>query len=249
MTGVLELPGTVLAAMDAGLVMLPDLARIVLWGVLAGVLSMAIYRRTSPQQRLVAVRAELTVAQRALAGYDGPLAGLWPLMRRQFRLALRQLGLSLWPSLLSGLPIILAWPGLAQRFDHELPAPGAPVRVLVEPASLAQRGLRWLPADVAVGVDGSATVSWTNEPLRLVDREQRELARLAPSLPVATRPGRWDWLYGASVATLPADGAVEAVYADLPARQFVSHMPGWQAWFILAVIATSLLCRRLWRLQ
>lgn len=255
MSGLLELPGTILASIDTAFAgVLPDIARIVLWGALAGVLSMAIYRRTSPQRRLVAVRGELAVAQRALAGYDGPLSGLWPLMRRQFRLALRQLGLSLGPSLLSGLPIILAWPGLAQRFDHVPPAAGAPVRVLVEPASLAQRDLRWLPADIAVGSDGSATVPWTRDALRLVDREQRELARLPTSgIPVAARPGRWDWLFGASVATLPAGGPVEVVRADLEPRRFVPHVPGWlsgwEAWFIVAVVAASLACRRLWRLQ
>lgn len=255
MIGLLELPGAALASVDAALAgVLPDVARIVLWGALAGVISMAIYRRTSPQQRLIAVRGELAVAQRALAGYDGPLPGLWPLMRRQFRLALRQMGLSLGPSLLSGLPIILAWPGLAQQFDHVPPEPGSPVRVLIEPANLAQRDLRWLPADVAVGSDGSAAVPWSGGALRLVDREQRELALLPTSgIPVAARPSRWDWLFGASVATLPADGPVEVVHADLEPRRFLPRVPGWlagwEAWFIAAVLAASLACRRLWRLQ
>lgn len=116
--GILDLPGAGVAAIDATVSgVVPDLLRLLLWGALGGIVSMAIYGWTSPQSRLVVVRRDLAEAQRALSAYDGPLAGLWPLMGRQLGLAFRQLGLALGPSVLASLPIVFAWPGLAQRYD------------------------------------------------------------------------------------------------------------------------------------
>lgn len=251
--GLLEMPGVLLAAVDALLPQaVPDALRVLVWGALAGVAGMVLYRWVSPQQRLAAVRAELTVAQRALMDYDGDFAGLRPRLQRQFALALRQLVLTLGPSLLAGLPVILLWSWMAQRFDHVPPAAGEPVPLRVEPV---QPGLRWMPRQLVPDAQGQVLLPWPapGEAAQLLDGQGRELVRIdANTPPLLLQPGSWDWLFGREQARLTPGGALQAVHVQLAPRRFLPGLPnwlaGWEALFLAATIATSLFFRWRWRL-
>lgn len=257
MIGVLEMPGVVFGVIDGVMPdAVPDGLRVVLWGLLAGVAGMLVYRRCSPQARLLALRRELAAAQSALMDYDGPPSGLWPLLRRQLGLALGQMRLSLVPSLLAGLPVILMWTWLMQRFDTVPPVPDTPLRVWIEPAGALAPGLRWMPGHLPLDADGVAWLPWpqAGETLRLLDDSGRELARIGATSPrLGLRPGHWDWLLGKASALLPADGPLDALHVDQQPRRFLPYLPnwlaGWEALFIAATLAASLLCKWRWRLQ
>lgn len=257
MIGLLEMPGVVLGVVDGVMPhWLHDGLRVVLWGLLAGVAGMLIYRRCSPQAKLLALRRDLSAAQAALMDYDGAPAGLWPLLRRQLGLALRQMGLSLGPSLLAGLPVILMWTWLAQRFDSVPPEPGTPLRVWIEPAAAPAPGLRWMPGHLPLDAQGVAWLPWprAGENLRLLDDGGRELARIGATTPrLGLRPGEWDWLFGKTSSVLPADGPLLALHIDQVPRRFLPRLPdwlaGWEALFIAATLLASLLCKWRWRLQ
>lgn len=253
MIGLLDGPALALAFIDARIEFIPAPLRVLLWGALAGLLSMAIYRRYSPQQRLAALKPDLAEAQRALAAYDGPLDGVWPLMRRQFRLAFAQLGLVLGPSLLAGLPVILMWGGLALRFDTLPPVPGARVTLRLEPPPAP--GLYWQPGGAAPDANGSAEIAWPSpdRPLRLVDTQRRvQLEVSATTQGLTLRPNAWDWL-SAIHSTLPPDQPITALHATLPPRRFLPGLPewlaGWETLFIAATITISLFCKRRWKIQ
>lgn len=251
--GLLEMPGVLLGAIDALLPRaVPDALRVLAWGTLAGVAGMALYRMVSPQQRLAAVRADLALAQRALMDYDGDFAGLRPRLQRQFALALRQLLLTLGPSLLAGLPVILMWTWMMQRFDHVPPAAGDTVSVRVEPL---QPGLRWLPQQLQPDAQGRVQLPWPapGEAAQLQVESGGELARIDATTPaLLLQPGDWDWLFGRQQARLAAGGVLQAVQVELPPRRFLPGLPGWLAgWetlFIAATIAVSLWLRWRWRL-
>lgn len=251
--GLLEMPGVLLGPVDVLLARaLPDALRVLVWGALAGVAGMALYRWVSPQQRLAAVRAELAVAQRALMDFDGDFAGLWPRLQRQFALALRQLLLTLGPSLLAGLPVILMWTWMMQRFDHVPPATGEPVCVRVEPV---RTGLRWMPQQLVPDAQGRVQLPWpaTGEAALLLDEHGRELARVDATTPsLLLQPGGWDWLFGRDQARLPPGGELQAVHVELAPRRFIPGLPawlaGWETLYIAATIAASLLLRWRWRL-
>lgn len=251
--GLLEMPGLLLGGVDALLPRaVPDALRVLAWGVLAGVAGMALYRLVSPQQRLADVRAELAAAQRALMDYDGDFSGLWPRLRRQFGLALRQLLLTLGPSLLAGLPVILMWTWMMQRFDHVPPQAGEPVPVRVEPV---QPGLRWMPSSLQPDAEGRVQLIWPapGAAVQLQDEHGRELARIdATAPPLLLQPGAGDWLFGRGQARLAAGGVLQAVQVELPPRRFLPVLPGWLAgWetlYIAATVAASLFFRWRWRL-
>lgn len=256
MTGLLDHLATATATLDDVLAhALPALARLLLWGLLAGIAGMAIYRRISPQSRLSEVRGELAAVQRQLAGYDGPLSGLPPLMGRQFRLALRQLGMSLGPAMAAGLPVLLLWPMLALRFDFALPPSGTPIAVRIEPATAAQ-GLRWMPGRTEPDAEGMAQLPWPADKaaIRLLDAQGRAAAILeAQAQDIITPPSRWDWLVRGPATPLPSAGPITALHVGLEARRFIPGVPswlgGWETPFLVAVLVSSLACRWRWKLQ
>ena len=254
MTGLLDLPARLLAIVDEPLAaLLPAALRVLLWGALAGVAGMAIYRFLSPQRRLAALRPELRHAQRMLADYDGPLDGLWPLVGRQFRLAFGQLGLVLLPSLLAGLPVILLWTGMALRFDSLPPAAGTPVRVRLEPPPAARHAPHWEPGHLVPDADGAVLLPWPGDgdQVRLIAADGREWLRISHTTRnVSVKPSAWDWL-SASYSTLAADQPVQMLTAELPPRRFLPGLPawlsGWEALFLTATIAASLICKWRWK--
>ncbi|MEQ8966245.1 MAG: hypothetical protein RID91_10500 [Azospirillaceae bacterium] len=111
------------ALADAAMALaLPGLARLLLWGVVAGAASMLLYRAVSPQRRLARTRRAAAAARRRLAGHDGDAATLGRLVRRSLGLSLTHLRLAIGPTMLAGLPVlaVAAWIGQAYA-----PAAGA----------------------------------------------------------------------------------------------------------------------------
>lgn len=93
--------------------------QVVVCAAIAGIVSMLVYRCTSPQQRLKQLESEAVAARRALDDLDGSFADAWPLMRRSLGLALARLRLVLVPSILAGLPVLLPM----ALMEHRLTAP------------------------------------------------------------------------------------------------------------------------------
>jgi hypothetical protein len=255
MTGLLDLPAGLLALVDEPLAaLLPAALRVLLWGALAGIAGMALYRWLSPQSRLAALKPELRAAQRALADYDGPLPGLWPLVGRQFRLAFTQLGLVFLPSLAAGLPVILLWTGMALRFDSLPPAAGTLVQVRIEPPPAAGTMPHWEPGHLAPDADGTTLLPWPGdgEVARLVAADGREWLQVTRTTRgVSVRPGAGDWL-SASHSTLAPGQPVQMLAAELPPRRFLPGLPtwlsGWEALFLAATLTASLVCKWRWKL-
>ena len=128
--GLLDLPAPLFAWIDAGLAQaLPPLGRLALWAVAAAVVSMALYRLLSPQATFALLKDESAAARAALAGYEGPLAGLWPYVGRALAPAGTQLRLALGPALLASLPVLVLMVWLGAHYGHHLPEPGECVTV------------------------------------------------------------------------------------------------------------------------
>jgi hypothetical protein len=86
----------------------PDIVQIVSWAIAAGAASMLLYRCASPQQRLKVLAGEAVATRRALNDFEGDFQDAWPLIRRTLALSFERLRVALFPSLLAGLPVLLA---------------------------------------------------------------------------------------------------------------------------------------------
>jgi hypothetical protein len=96
--------------LDAGCAhVLPAFARLVLYGVTLGALSMLIYWKLSPQRRLAALKHEIGDARRALRAHNGSDGReTLRLSGRAVSLSLRQLLLVAGPTVLAAAPVVLA---------------------------------------------------------------------------------------------------------------------------------------------
>ena len=105
--------GEIFRSVDGSLAWLvSDQLRLVTWASLSGVLSMLLYKFTSPQMRIRELDAEAAAIRKSLAAYDGEFAEALPLIRSNLTVALKRLRAAFAPALLSGLPILLCLIGL-----------------------------------------------------------------------------------------------------------------------------------------
>jgi hypothetical protein len=103
-------------AIDDACAFLPAAARLILYGLLVGILAMLIYRWISPQKKLAALKVQIVEARRAMRSYTGTDAReMLRLSGRSIAPALRQLLLVLVPTLIAAAPVLLImyWLGSA----------------------------------------------------------------------------------------------------------------------------------------
>ena len=254
--GLLDLPVPLFDFVDGLLaaVHLPAIARLLLYGGIGGWLSMLLYRRTSPQQRLAALRAELAAVQATVIRHDGDFGEMQGLIWRQLSLSLRQLGLTLAPALVGALPLLFSVPWISNRFEWIAPVAGVSTRICATPADAA-KSLHWTPP---VAVDGECwNVAWPQpaSPAVLSDAGRRELLALPSPVPAAIvhKFNLLNWLVANPAGYLPDDAAVDAIHIDMPLQTWLPWGPGWaRGWelpFFFAAFAVSIVLKWRWKLH
>jgi hypothetical protein len=255
--GLLDLCGFLLGPVDRLLALLhvPALLRVFSWGAVVGYAGMWIYRRWSPQQRIVELRVELADVQRRLAAYDGEFSGLVPLIRAQFALALRQMRLTAGAAFLAAAPILLVLPWLSNQYDLRFPDSGSPVLICADPTAAAST-LRWSAFDRIADANGCWQIDWpgSGQSLNLQDAGN-VILDLPTAIPVAVVHKRhWlNLLVGNPAGYLPDASAADAIHLNLPAVELLPWGPGWlrgwEAAFFFSALVISLWLRWRWKLS
>ncbi len=256
--GVFDLASPAFAWLD-GLMSgwLPVTIRLIVWAVVAGFVSMALYRLTSNQAKLSAIKAEMAALRQQLAAFDGPFSEMWSLTGRNIALALHQLWVTLVPAVIASVPVIFLLVWVSNTFDATMPKRGQPVAVEAFAADgAAPPPLHWQGKDVAATGDASWTVAWPDAgtPARLVDGDDQVVLTLPTAAPVGVLHQRrwWNVLLGNPAGYLPP-GEVDAVEIGLPTQEYLPFGPAWlRGWiflFFAVVIAVSLALKLLWRLH
>jgi hypothetical protein len=237
--GLFDVPGPVLGWLDGLLeAVAPPVLRLVVWGAVAGILSMWLYRVLSPQARIAHGKAELLAARRSLNAYDGALEGAWPLLRHMLRVAVRQVGRVGGPALLASLPLVclLAW--LSTAYGYSFPPPGDAPSIRTAPVELEAR---W--------IDGRPT-GGQQEPdaprIRVGDSNTPAVAEvpLPEPVPIIHKRQWWNVLLGNPIGYLPRDSAVDVIRVGLPRKEYLSAGPrwvrGWELPFFSVLVVVSL---------
>jgi len=241
--GIFDLPAPLLAWLDAGLGLIaPPTLRLVLWGLIGGVGSMALYWLLSPQDQIAGAKRAAARARQALDAYEGEFADAWPLIRNLLRHALRQLGLVLWPALVASAPAIclLAW--LSSTYEYSYP--GAPDLVGIHTSPEQLQAALLPPA--AASEKGKST------PRIVVADQAGNVVRTIPwAAPITTIDKRhwWNFLIGNPAGYLPDDASIERIQLDLQPNEYLSFGPEWlRAWYgvFFAALLASSLAIKLW---
>jgi hypothetical protein len=231
--------------------LLPDLPRLLLWGLATGAAAMAVYRLTSDQARIRAQQACVRQARAAMLA-AGPDVPLLELSMRNLRASFRLLGMVTLPGLASAVPVLLVLVWLAGAYGFAAPRPGSEVRVSAEPPGVA---LRIEPPSAAATGDGLVLI-WPEDPaaVRLADASGTIVERLPddPPIDVVAKPRWWNQLVGNPAGYLPARAAAEAVRFELPRRELLALGPGWlrgwEAPFIASVLVASIAIKLAFRI-
>lgn len=235
--GLFDYPSPVFAWLDAAMgIAVPPTPRLVLWGVLAGLLSMWLYRLISPQQRIVRAREELAEARLELAEYDGEFSGAWPLMAHLLRVAGAQVGRTAWPAIVASLPLLCLLLWLSTAYGYRFPEPGDVPALTVTPPDLQAT---WVP-EADGRVPGVALSDARGNAITVP---------LSSPVPVLQHHRWWNALIANPAGYLPHGTAAREVDIALPQRVYMPVGPGWmRGWelpFFLSLVLTSLLVKRL----
>lgn len=247
--GLFDLAGPVLSWLDQGLApVMPAAGRLVLWGLVAAILSMALYAMLSPQQRLRRVREEAVEARRALDGYEGSFAGARPLIGAMFATSMKQLGLVLTPAVLASLPLLFMLVWLHGSFAYLLPERPSTVDLHTVPEGYAASVQ---PSQVA----SSAGVVLADAPSLVVrDGRGRVVEERPLNAPVTSlhKERWWNLLIANPLGYLADDSPLEWVEIDLPRREVLPIGPWWlRTWefvFFTTLVAASLAIKFVFRL-
>lgn len=252
--GLFDLPAPLFGLIDGVLAMaLSPLLRLVIWGVLAGWITMLVYRLLSKQERISALKALQKNQQKAIAEFDGEFAQLLPLIRQTLGLGFKQLGLTLGPALLATVPVLFVLIWVAGEFGHTRPAAGSEVVLSVEPAN---SDIHWSPASSARADESGWVVRWPaqGQSLTMSDSHQPLLALpLKNDIPIIHKKRWWNLLVANPLGYLPEEGAVDIVHIGLPEAVIIAAGPAWvRGWmfsFFLAFIVSSIGFKFLLRLD
>jgi hypothetical protein len=213
--------------------------RLVFWAILGSFVSMFLYRLTSRQEALAALKPQMKQAQKALATFDGEIEEILPLVWRSLSLSFRQLGLALGPAVLASIPMIFLLLWISNRYDLVLPSPGATITVTIE--SDANNDLVWQPDTGAKHIEQALwQVTWPDEgeELQLMAQGSTEVLRLPTSelSPVVHKQQWWNALLGNPAGYLDDNQPVEAVFLELPTQTYLPFGPGWvRGWEFLYI--------------
>ena len=204
--------------------------RLAFWALLGSFATMFLYRLSSRQEALSALKPRIKEAQKALATFDGELEEILPLVRRSLGLSARQFGLALGPALLASFPLIFLLLWISNRYDLVLPGPGAAITVRIDTAANSEA--LWIPQASAKPIEQNQwQVSWPNDGdlLQLMVQGNSLVLKLPTTAlsPVVHKHQWWNALIGNPAGYLDDDQPVEAVFLGLPTQAYLPFGPGW----------------------
>jgi uncharacterized membrane protein (DUF106 family) len=218
-------------AIDDFFSFMPEALRLALYGLVVGVVAMLIYRLTSPQKRLKAIKQQMADARAAMRSYTGTDASeMLRLSARAIAPALRQLLYVLGPTILAMLPVLLVVLWLEARYSNQLPNSGDIVNVTVLPSDSP---VFWSVSAVETLSIGHYALRWPSHDARvqlLYPGMKAPLLNLPLDRPMSSIT-KWRWwhrvLDAGEPLELPADAPIESITFDMPARHVWSVGPSW----------------------
>jgi hypothetical protein len=244
--GLFDLPAPLFGAVDGVLALaLPAFIRLLLWGVLAGWITMLAYRRLSNQEKISVLKAQQKVQQKEISEFDGEFEELMPLVRHTLAIGFRQLGLALGPALLATIPVLFVVIWVAGQFGHEAPAAGEKIILTALPAAGPE--MRWDPPERSTSVDGGWELNWpqADQPLRLLQGNEALLTLpLEHNVPVIHQKQWWNVFMANPIGYLPQGLETEVINIELPEQQILAFGPdwmrGWMFSFFLMFLISSI---------
>jgi hypothetical protein len=252
--GLFDLPAPLFDIIDGVLAMaMPTVLRLVIWGILAGWITMVVYRLLSNQEKIGALKVLQKEQQKNIAEFDGEFSELLPMIRDTLALGMRQLGFSLGPALLATVPVVFIVIWVAGEFGHVLPDAESEVFLSTEPVN---SDINWSPTSEVRVNEGGWIVNWPSQEQSLTMLEGRQSLLVLPlkrAIPVIHKKRWWNMLMANPLGYLPKGGKTDVIHIDLPEAVIISSGPdwvrGWMFSFFMSFLLSSFGFKLLLRLD
>ena len=212
--------------------------RIALWALLASALSMGLYRLTSNQKKLAALKGEIAALKAKInAAETDDYAAAVASSKALLSLSLRHVGQTLGPTVLAGLPVLFVLAFLAQTYSYVAPEAGIPLT-----AAIAYE-------------DGHTETTTLTFPVNDPRFEADIATGNAPAspVPVIAKPSWTDWFFGNPAGTLKPASAIREISFKVTPQRFLPFGPdwlaGWEALFLTLMVVASLAIKAIFRIE
>ena len=225
--GVFDVPAPLFAWVDQVMSgVAPPTLRLIVWGLVAAVLSMGLYWMFSPQHRLTDVKIRAAKAREDLNAFDGEFGEAWPLMQSMLSLSFRQLTMTTMPALLASIPVLMLIVWLSTAYGYAMPDGQSRIEVETTPNTAVLAKYQSPDGPVAA-----------NHPRLIVTNVDGDVVgdiALAAPVPTIHKKQWWNRLIGNPLGYLPADSDIDAIEIDLPERDYLGFGPSWlRPWYVL----------------
>ncbi len=250
--GLFDLPTPLFNLLDGLISFIPELFRLIIWGLIAGYGSMWLFKRCSNQAKIQGLKQQVKANQKLMASFEGEMGELMPLVGTTLKLAFKQLGAALGPALLVSIPVIfmLAW--LSNSYG--LVQPNAGENYLAETQTTIESGFD--PNDYQW--ENTERVRWGNDDqtwgfvwpeadqeLKLNRGDINIFSISATNIsPVIHKKQWWNWLIANPMGYLPADSKMELMRFNFQQNKIQEMGPtwmhGWMFTFFMSFLVFSL---------
>lgn len=252
--GLFDLPAPIFGAIDDILAMaLTPMLRLIIWGILAGWLTMVVYGFFSDQGKIGRLKAQQKNQQKDIAEFDGEFSELLPLIRHTLALGFRQLGLALGPAMLATIPILFIIIWVAGEFGYETPTAGSEVLLTAEPAT---SDIYWSTTTGVRINEGGWVINWPVKGKSLTMKDDHQLLLTLPlehDIPIIHKKRWWNFLIANPLGYLPKHGKTDVIHINLPEAVIIGSGPswihGWMFSFFITFLLSSMLFKHLLRLD
>jgi len=233
--GFFDLPAPLFSLLDRLMSFLPDIAKLIIWGLLAGYGSMWLFKRFSNQDKITSLKNQVKANQKKMASFEGEMNELMPLVGKTLKLAFQQLGAALGPALLVSIPVIFLLVWLSNSYSLISPQAGESYLAEVHTANNSDfdpaqynwvntARVRWGADDQAWGFNWPAD----GQELGFLNGDKSIFNTSADAVvPVIHKKQWWNWLIGNPMGYLPADSNIDQIMFNFKPKTMMTLGPDW----------------------
>jgi hypothetical protein len=209
--------------------LLPLSIRLSIWGALAGILSIIIYAKISPQSSIGKLKRKTRTLQRDMLNVDLEFADFWRLSKENLKTSLKLFITVLGPALVSALPVIFLAVWIHTYLAFEAP---------IKPDDLiAISDNKNIELHLFNNVDVSKNSRNDIYPHESADSDKIVVMAdnrviysgnpLSPPTPVIRKRQWWHVLLKSPAGYVVDDAPVDRIKLNMPKKKAVRWVPGW----------------------
>jgi|GEM_PF-1867856 len=220
----------------------PLVGRLLIWSLISAAISLWIFKILSNPGKSTAIKVELKATQKELNNHDGEFSELKQLALKSIALSLKRIRVTLFPAIISMLPIIFILVFLSNRFDFQTPQSGDLIQYTVDwqnPGHVAT--VSWLSINSQINTE---VLTWPSEgdAFELVVNGKSEGVTVPISLvPMIHKKQWWNMLFANPAGYLSDESLLSSIHFEFkpqePGKLLGKYFDDWKwPYFIMVFI-------------